>query len=126
MGPIELPKELGGLGAGNILEKNLILLFKWWWIFSKEDNVHWKSIVCSVHKIKGLKAPGECFKDVKESLWKQLVEKEDIESKIREIMEDGLQIKVGKREYYPFWTNTWSKNLISLTLYYLYITKLQN
>ena len=26
---IELPKDLGGLGVGNILHKNLILLFKW-------------------------------------------------------------------------------------------------
>ena len=26
---IELPREIGGLGVGNILHKNLILLFKW-------------------------------------------------------------------------------------------------
>ena len=26
---IELPREMGGLGVGNILHKNLILLFKW-------------------------------------------------------------------------------------------------
>ena len=26
---IELSKELGGLGLGNIMHKNLILLFKW-------------------------------------------------------------------------------------------------
>ena len=35
---IELPKELGGLGLGNIMHKNLILLFKWWWRFSETDN----------------------------------------------------------------------------------------
>lgn len=34
---IELPKNLGGLGVGNILIKNLILLFKWWWRFSDSD-----------------------------------------------------------------------------------------
>lgn len=35
---VELPKDLGGLGVGNIMYKNLILLFKWWWRFSKSDN----------------------------------------------------------------------------------------
>ncbi|XP_057540688.1 uncharacterized protein LOC130818538 [Amaranthus tricolor] len=32
---IALPKEMGGLGVGNIMHKNLTLLFKWWWRFSR-------------------------------------------------------------------------------------------
>ena len=32
---IELPKNLGGLAVGNIIHKNLVLLFKWWWRFSE-------------------------------------------------------------------------------------------
>ena len=27
---IELPKELEGLGVGNIMQKILIMLYKWW------------------------------------------------------------------------------------------------
>ena len=34
---IEKPKNEGGLGVGNLVVKNLALLFKWWWRFSKED-----------------------------------------------------------------------------------------
>ena len=36
---IELPKEMGGLGVGNIMHKNLILLFKtqgWYMVFFDE------------------------------------------------------------------------------------------
>lgn len=27
---VEVPKEMGGLGLGNLLYKNLALIFKWW------------------------------------------------------------------------------------------------
>lgn len=49
---IELPKNMGGLGVGNILHKNLILLFKWWWRFSDCDDSFWKRILISIHNIK--------------------------------------------------------------------------
>lgn len=45
---IELPKDIGGLGAGNILYKNLILLFKRGWRYSEVDNTLWKHILLSV------------------------------------------------------------------------------
>ena len=63
---IELPKELGGLGVGNMMHKNLILLFKWWWRFYESDNSLWKQILMSVHDINGLKASSETFRKVKE------------------------------------------------------------
>lgn len=58
---IELPKALGGLGVGNIMYKNLVLLFKWWWRFLQFDNTLWKRILMSVYNIKGLKASRESF-----------------------------------------------------------------
>ena len=54
---IQLPTEMGGLGVGNIMYKNLTLLFKWWWRFSESDNTLWKKILQSVHEING----GESF-----------------------------------------------------------------
>ena len=70
---IELPKEMGGLGVGNILHKNLVLLFKWWWRFSEADNSLWKRILKSVHDIKGLKASTDTFYKVKEGTWARLL-----------------------------------------------------
>ena len=66
---IELPKEMGGLGVGNIMHKNMILLFKWWWRFSESDNSIGKNILKSVHDIKGLKASSETFSKIREGTW---------------------------------------------------------
>ena len=63
---IQIPKEMGGLGVGNIMHKNLILLFKWWWCFSEPDKSLWKKILKSVYEIKGLKASSETFNKVRD------------------------------------------------------------
>lgn len=70
---IELPKKLGGLGVDNILHKNLVLLFKWWWGFSECDNTLWKRILISIYNIKGLKASFQNFGDIRGGVWGQLV-----------------------------------------------------
>lgn len=78
----ELPKNLGGLGIGNILFKNLILLFKWWWRFSNFDSSLWKRILMSVHNIKGMKASSAVFDKVHDGIWRQLEGKDVDTSKI--------------------------------------------
>jgi len=35
---VQLRKEYGGLGVGDIVVKNAALLFKWWWRFANERN----------------------------------------------------------------------------------------
>ena len=92
---IELPKELGGLGVGNIMQKNLILLFKWWWRFSEADNTLWKRILLSVYEIKGLKASTEVFSKVREGTWSHMLRNDADTSKIRSIIEEGRIVKVG-------------------------------
>ena len=104
---IELPKELGGLGVGNMMHKNLILLFKWWWRFSESDNTLWKRILISVYEIKGLKASSETFKKAKEGTWLQLMSNETDTSKIRTIIEDSMLVKVGNGTTVRFWHDSW-------------------
>ena len=70
---IELPRQLGGLGVGNIMYKNLILVFKWWWRFSESDNSLWKRILQSVHDISGIKASMETFNKVRGGTWSALL-----------------------------------------------------
>ena len=67
---IQLPRDMGGLGVGNIMHKNLGLLFKWWWRFSQSDNTLWKRILQSVHDIKGVKASRETFGKIREGVKK--------------------------------------------------------
>ena len=48
---IQLPKEVGGLGVGDILMKKAILLNKWWWRFVNEEGPLCKRIVSSCNQI---------------------------------------------------------------------------
>lgn len=42
---LELPKILGGLGIGNLLQKNVALLFKWIWRLFNEPNAFWRGFI---------------------------------------------------------------------------------
>ena len=99
---IELSKELGGLGLGNIMHKNLILLFKWWSRFSEPENTLWTRILKSVYEIKGLKALSETFSKAREGKWSHLVSNDNDTSKIRSIIEEGMILKVGKENTVRF------------------------
>ena len=114
---IELPKELGGLGVGNMMHKNLILLFKWWWRFSESDDCLWKKILMSVHEISGLKASSGTFSKVKEGMWAQLMSDEAKSSKIRSIVEEGMIIKLGNRTSVRFWHDRWCEVGILKTIF---------
>jgi reverse transcriptase-like protein len=107
---VELPKQIGGLGVGNILYKNLILLFKWWWRFSDSDCTLWKRILISIHNIKGLKASSESFGHIKQGTWAHLVSNDTDTKRIRDIVDEGLQIKVGDGNSTKFWHDKWCPN----------------
>lgn len=92
---IALPKDLGGLGVGDIMYRNLILLFKWWWRFFEAEISLWKWILLSIHNIRGLKASTDAFSNVKEGILSQMVCTDDDTSKIRTIVEKGMILSVG-------------------------------
>ena len=114
---IELPREMGGLGVGNIMHKNLILLFKWWWRFSESDNTLWKRILQSVHVIKGVKASSEAFCKVKDGSWATLISNDAMTSKIRSTFEEGMIISVGKGSSVRFWHDRWCEAGILKTIF---------
>ena len=114
---IELPREMGGLGVGNIMHKNLILLFKWWWRFSESDNTLWKRILQSVHVIKGVKASSEAFCKVKDGSWATLISNDAMTSKIRSTIEEGMIISVGKGSSVRFWHDRWCEAGILKTIF---------
>ncbi|XP_057761477.1 uncharacterized protein LOC130981788 [Arachis stenosperma] len=45
------PKKAGGMRIGDAVIRNTVLLFKWWWRFSKEDCPLWKKVVCSCNNL---------------------------------------------------------------------------
>ena len=104
---IQLPKQMGGLGVGNIMHKNLMLLFKWWWRFSDSNNAMWKKILKSVHEIKGLKASSEAFTKVREGTWALLLSNDVDTARIRSVIEEGMIVKLGNGSSTQFWHDTW-------------------
>ena len=104
---IQLPKEMGGLGVGNMMHKNLILLFKWWWRFSDSNCSLWKKIIKSVHEIKGVKASSEAFSKVREGSWASLMSKDAETSRVRYVVEEGMIVKLGNGCSTRFWLDTW-------------------
>lgn len=102
-----MTKDLGGLGVGNILHKNLILLFKWWWRYSESDYSLWKRILLSIHNIGGMKALTVSFNKVKAGIWSQMLSKDVDTSKIRTIVEEGMIMKVGSGASILFWHDGW-------------------
>ncbi|XP_057518489.1 uncharacterized protein LOC130799411 [Amaranthus tricolor] len=104
---IELSREMGGVRVGNIMHKNLILLFKWWSRFSESDNTLWKRILQSVHEIKGVKASSETFRRVREGTWSYLLNNDSDTSRLRMIIEEGMLISVGIGNSVQFWHDRW-------------------
>ena len=114
---IELPRQLGGLGVGNIMYKNLILVFKWWWRFSESDNSLWKRILQSVHDISGIKASMETFNKVRGGTWSALLSNDSDTSKVRSIIEEGMIISVGNGNSVRFWQDRWCESGILKSLF---------
>lgn len=100
---VELLGEIGGLAIGNILHRNLALLFKWWWRFSTESNPLWKRIIKSVHKILDFKAQADIFKNCKNGLWGQFRMIVNKWGEVTKVVEDGLAHKLGDGRSLHFW-----------------------
>lgn len=47
---VELPKALGGLSVGSLLNRNVALLFKWIWSFFNEPQALWMIVIQSNYK----------------------------------------------------------------------------
>lgn len=92
---------------GNILHKNLMLLFKWWWRFSKCDDTLWKRILISIYSIKGLKASSQTFQGIKSGVWAKLISDDTDTSRIRGIVEEGMQVSFGDGKSTRFWHDKW-------------------
>ena len=114
---IELPREMGGIWVGNIMHKNLILLFKWWWRFSESGNTLWKRILQSVHDISRAKASSETFRKVKDGTWSFLLRNDSDTSRIRSIIEEGMIICVGNENSVRFRHDRWCEAGILKSLF---------
>lgn len=94
--------RIGGLAVGNILEKNLAFLRKWWQRFAREKEPLWKKVLLSIEGFQSMKAFVENFSHWKSQLQKGIcgITKN---GNIEKIMNEGIQNIVGEGNTTRFW-----------------------
>jgi len=110
---VQLPKEYGGLGAGDLVIKNAALLFKWWWRFANERNSLWKRVIQSIHKEDRALLPFCPQKKVSaQGTWqtiRSLVQNQHIQAS--KVFKQNLRLIVGDGSKIRFWQDQWTQGL---------------
>lgn len=104
---MEIPKHLGGLGLRNLNLKNLGLLLKWWWRFSKDDESLWKRILKSTQSIESNYASFDCFKNIRMSTFSEINRAMKQYQWLQPLVQSNLSVKIGSGESILFWHDRW-------------------
>lgn len=105
---IELPKKLGGLGVGNLLNPNLSLLIKWWWRFFSEPNALWRKIIQGKY---GYHSPFSWSDFSIPSMggpWKQICSSILLNPSAKRIAKSCVRKLVGNGDSTLFWHDLWA------------------
>lgn len=97
---VELPKEFGGLGIGNMVHRNIALLFKWIWKFFQYPSLPWRQIIKEKYgypdtlSIRDIEIPksGGPWKRICESIIKNPAAKNIAYQGLRKGVGDGVDI----------------------------------
>ncbi|KAL4322009.1 hypothetical protein AHAS_Ahas14G0167600 [Arachis hypogaea] len=104
---VQAPKKLRGLGVGNAVVHNTVLLFKWWWRFSKEDCPLWKKIVCSCNSLNPNHLLSTQELPRRGGPWRDICQIQIKEQHVRQKMIDGFAMEVGDGRSTRFSEDTW-------------------
>ena len=104
---VELPKKLGGLAVGNLLNRNLGLLSKWIWRYLTEPSALWRKVIQGKYKytanltIPSLEAPKTG------GPWKQICSALLTNQPTCNLLKSGMRKRVGNGEKTLFWEESW-------------------
>lgn len=99
-----LPKLMGGLNCGNLLHRNISLLFKWIWRILHEPEALWRKVISEkygdfiAHELTIPKQGGQ-WKNIVSCILKNPVAKEMLKSHIRRVVRNGAATL--------FWQDLW-------------------
>lgn len=107
---LEAPKELGGLGFGSLILKNLGLLLKWWWRFGLDKASLWKRIVQSINRI-----PSNFLKPSDLPIFKQGPYADLHKASLQftcftACVDQSFELKLGNGDQISFWEDIWIQN----------------
>lgn len=102
-----MPKDLGGLGFGNIKIKNLGLLEKWWWKYSNEFNPLWKRVVQSTNDLKSNFASISTFYHISKGTFNYIQKSFPKYPWVEDILDKDMVIELGDGQSILFWHDSW-------------------
>ncbi|XP_020972549.1 uncharacterized protein LOC110269204 [Arachis ipaensis] len=107
----QAPKKLSGLGVGDVMIRNIVLLFKWWWQFVKEECPLWKKVVCSCNNLNPNELLSTQVLPTRGGPWKYICQLQITNQRIRDKMVTGLSMVIGDGRRTQFWEDVWCRVL---------------
>ena len=104
---IQLPKNLGGLSIGNLLHKNISLLFKWIWRFFCEPKSLWRSVISEKYKYSSSFRIADLQIPKAGGPWRSICAKILKNSNAKSIAMNGIRYKVENGKTALFWHDIW-------------------
>ena len=108
---IELPKLLGGLSVGNLLHRNLALLFKWVWRYFCEPKALWRTVIREKYGYSDTFTIHDLFTLSKGGPWKNICNSILNSSDLHNILFSKIKMRVGNGASTLFWHEIWLCNL---------------
>ena len=96
-----LPKELGGLGAANLVIRNKALLLRWWWRVYKTTECLWAQTVSQLYNLTTSAQSHQIWKREGSFFWSQL-------QKIRPLFDMSVRWSIGNGELISYWFDSWT------------------
>ncbi|KAL9686141.1 hypothetical protein QQ045_023596 [Rhodiola kirilowii] len=107
---VKRPKRFGGLEIQGMVDKNMILLAKWWWrLVSLEDGL-WRRMVIEKYKlhdlfdIKSLQPRQSKMTKTWKDIFRIIKDEKEVGSAFRK----GLSLKLGRGDSIKFWIDAWA------------------
>lgn len=104
---ITKPKEMEGLGVGDMVVKNVAMLFKWWWRFTKEESPLWKRTICSIYNINMQNNTPNELRRRGEGPRKTITSIDKWGNEIKEVIDQEIRMRLGNGRKMKFWKSKW-------------------
>lgn len=100
---LQLPRKLGGLSLGNILHRNLSLMFKWLWRYFCEPEAMWRNVIQCKYKYPSSFRIQELKPHKQGGPWKSICASILKHEQSKELALKGIRCKIGNGENSFFW-----------------------
>ncbi|CAM8979776.1 unnamed protein product [Rhodiola kirilowii] len=104
------PRKFGGLGIQGLVEKNMILLTKWWWKLVTGEGGLWRRMIMNKYDIAG--AHDQSLVSIRRNRlsnsWKNILNIVQGNSEVAEAFREGVKLKLGRGNDILFWDDVWA------------------